>query len=191
MNIRAVKLSESQRLTDLIQSAYQAHQVADIHFAAVDIDMQSMQQHLLYNAAYVLEIDDRFASTISLRFPWGNNPGPFGVPHIGWFATHPDFTQQGLGAKLLVWLENHILKETLKLPAVTLGTAENHPWLVSFYQKQGFNPIAKADLGLGHRTLYLEKIIDQQRYHTWREKRDALMATGFQFAGKHIDIEGV
>lgn len=37
-----------------------------------------------------MEEDGRIIATITLRMPWGKQPGPYGVPHIWWFAVDPD-----------------------------------------------------------------------------------------------------
>lgn len=191
MRIRQVELPESERLAGLLRSAYQAINTADIHFAASTVDQKQAYQHLTHNLSYVIEKDDQFVATVSLRLPWGNNPGPFAIPHIGWLATHPNYSKHGLATSLLLWLESHILNEQFKLPAVTLGTAINHPWLTHFYQRQGFKPIATADLGLGHITLYFEKIIDPTRYEHWLVTRNRIIAQGFELNGKHIAIKGI
>lgn len=191
MIIRQVQLDESAQLAQLLRAAYQSVSTSGIYFAAATVDEQTVQQHLTHNLAYVIEDDGQFVSTVSLRLPWGNNPGPFAVPHIGWLATDPVYTKQGLAASLLSWLEIQILNEQFKLPAVTLGTAINHPWLISFYQQQGFKTIATADLGLGHITLYFEKMIDSTRYQHWQIKRDQIIAQGFELNGKNIAIEGI
>ena len=39
-------------------------------------------------------MEDLLAS-ISLRLPWGLQPGPAGVPHIGWFAVDPELGRKG------------------------------------------------------------------------------------------------
>lgn len=191
MIIRQVQLNESAQLAQLLRRAYQDVNTTGIYFAVATVDEQTVQQHLTHNIAYVLEHNGQFVSTVSLRLPWGHNPGPFGVPHIGWLATDPNYSKQGFAASLLLWLENKVLDEQFKLPAVTLGTAINHPWLIRFYQQQGFKPIATADLGLGHITLYFDKMIDDSRYQHWRNTRDQIIAQGFELNGKHIPIKGI
>lgn len=104
-----------------------------------------------------------------MRLPWGNNPGPFGVPHIGWLATHPDYKKQGLAIQLLNWVEKHILLQQLKVPFVTLGTAENHPWLSQFYLSQGFEEVGRADLIADHTTIYYRKILNQTLFEDYQQ----------------------
>jgi ribosomal protein S18 acetylase RimI-like enzyme len=84
------------------------------------------------------------------------------VPHIGWLAVHPEHGQKGIGSRLLRWLEETIVRDTLKCPKVTLGTADKHPWLAKMYERQGYQRIGERDLGRGHITIYFQKtLIDQ------------------------------
>ena len=109
------------------------------------------------NACYVLEEDGRILATISLRMPWGPNPGPYGVPHIWWFAVDPETGKKGTGSDMLEWLENTVLRDTLKAPFVSLGTADKHPWLIGMYERKGYVRAGEKDLGKGHITIYLKK----------------------------------
>ena len=86
-------------------------------------------------------------------------------------GTHPDYTGQSLGKKLLGWLEDNILIRELKAPAYSLGTATSHPWLRDMYLKLGFQPVFERDLGKGHITLYLKKILDEKSHTRWLERQ--------------------
>ncbi len=172
-HFRALGLEDAPAFLGLITAGYAATRALGVHFAAASADLHSVREHLEANAAYVLEVDGRAASTVSIRYPWGNNPGPYGLPHLGWFATHPAYARQGLGTRLLNWLEQEILIEQLHTPAVSLGTAREHPWLVETYQRLGFFETGEANLGKGHLTVYMQKILNPQRYPLWK-KRNAL-----------------
>jgi S-(2-succino)cysteine N-acetyltransferase len=58
---------------------------------------------------------------------------------------------------MMEWLENTVLRETLKCPAVSLGTADKHPWLIEMYERKGYEKAGSQDLGKGHITVYLVK----------------------------------
>jgi len=88
--------------------------------------------------------------------PWGEQPGPFGVPHIWWFASEPS-AKKGTGSILLEWVETEVLRDTLKVPYVSLGTADKHPWLIDMYERKGYVRAGEKDLGKGHITIYLKK----------------------------------
>ncbi|MBN6066206.1 GNAT family N-acetyltransferase [Aggregatibacter actinomycetemcomitans] len=169
MQIREITLADAQQYQQLLHDAYRPVLELGIHFAAATADLALIETHLRSNLAYGIFIQDQLACSVSLRLPWGNNPGPFGVPHIGWFATHPNFKQQGLAVKLLAWLEQHILRQQLKVPFVTLGTAENHPWLAKFYMNHGFVEIGRTNLTDDHTTVYYRKIIDETLFQLYQQ----------------------
>ena len=168
MLIREISLKDKSDYQALVHKAYRSVLDLGIHFAAATADAALIETHIQTNLVYGLFIDHQLVCSVSLRLPWGNNPGPYGVPHIGWFATDPDYKKQGLAATLLHWLEQHILLNQLKAPFVTLGTAANHPWLSDFYIKQGFEEIGRADLSDDHTTIYYRKILDQHLYQLWQ-----------------------
>lgn len=170
MIFRLITLEEITAYQKLLHNAYQSVSKLGIHFAAATAKQKQIHQHIASNAVYVLEAKDKLVSTLSIRFPWGNNPGPYGVPHLGWFATDPNYKGQGYGNQLWDWVEQQILIKQLKLPAVTLGTAANHPWLADAYIKKGFKQIGQADLTDDHTTLYFEKILNIQTYTEWKNR---------------------
>lgn len=60
----------------------------------------------------------------------------------------------------MTWVEEEIVARKLKSPAVTLGTAQKHPWLAAMYEKRGYHPFRTALLGRGHTTIYMKKELD-------------------------------
>ena len=154
---------------NLVHKAYKPVTALGINFAAATADLTSIETHLKTNFAYGLFIDNKLACTISLRLPWGNNPGPYGVPHIGWVATSPDYKKQGLAAKILAWVEREVLIKQLNVPFVTLGTAANHPWLSQFYIHYGFEEVGRADLTPDHTTIYYRKILNHELFALWKK----------------------
>lgn len=167
---RAVQIEDADKYLDIILQSYEINNEFDVHFSAQTATKEDIVKHISDNKAYVLEENGTFISTVSLRFPWGPNPGPIGLPHIGWFATNPAYKRQGIGIQVMKWLEEEILKNQLKLPAVTLGTADNHPFLKEMYEKMGFIEIGTRDLGKGHLTVYFLKVLQPELYQTWAEK---------------------
>ena len=152
---------------ELVHKAYKDVTKLGIHFAAATADLKNIEIHLKTNLVYGLFIDDKLVCTISLRLPWGNNPGPYGVPHIGWFATDPNRKKQGLANQMLDWLEAEILNKVLNVPFVTLGTAANHPWLSQFYIQRGFEEVGRANLTTDHTTIYYRKILNPELFDLW------------------------
>ncbi|MBL3614833.1 GNAT family N-acetyltransferase, partial [Bacillus sp. RHFS18] len=50
-----------------------------------------------------------------------------------------------------------VLRDKLKAPFVSLGTADKHPWLIGMYERKGYVRAGEKDLGKGHITIYLKK----------------------------------
>jgi GNAT superfamily N-acetyltransferase len=156
---RLAQEADAPALAELLRKAYVSNTELGIHFAAAHADTEAAKKHIANNICYFLEEEGQLLGTISLRMPWGPNPGPAGVPHIGWLAVSPTAGKKGIGSSLLDFIEKNIARDQLKCPAVTLGTAVEHPWLPQLYEKRGYEKIAEIDLGLGHITAYFKKII--------------------------------
>ncbi|MEC0434755.1 sulfur-containing aminoacid acetyltransferase SnaB [Bacillus subtilis] len=148
---------DAEQLLALTLRAYEPIRKLGIRFAAAHADLDLVLQNIRENACYVMEEDGRIIATITLRMPWGKQPGPYGVPHIWWFAVDPGTGKKGIGTKLLQWLEETILRDTLKVPFVSLGTADKHPWLIEMYERKGYVRSCEQDLGKGHITVYMKK----------------------------------
>ncbi|MDP4101701.1 MAG: sulfur-containing aminoacid acetyltransferase SnaB [Bacillota bacterium] len=148
---------DAEQLLELTLRAYEPIRKLGIRFAAAHADLDLVLQNIRKNACYVMEEDGRIIATITLRMPWGKQPGPYGVPHIWWFAVDPGTGKKGIGTKLLQWLEETILRDTLKVPFVSLGTADKHPWLIEMYERKGYVRSGEQDLGKGHITVYMKK----------------------------------
>lgn len=172
MNVeyRRVTLEDAKEYQQLIHQAYKPVTELGINFAAASATLTDIETHIRTNLVFATYIDEKLVCTLSLRLPWGNNPGPYGVPHIGWVATDPSFKQQGLAAELLDWVEKYILIGQFKLPFVSLGTAANHPWLSNFYIKQGFIENERVDLSSDHTTIYFYKVLNQETFKLWQQR---------------------
>ena len=167
---RLAVLEDAPRLLNLVLRAYAPIRELGINFAAATADIDLIQENIRNNMCYVLEDEGKLLATGSLRMPWGLQPGPYGFPHIYWLAVDPNITQGGVGSSMLKWLEENVVRETLKSPAVSLGTAEEHPWLVSMYEKKGYKKLGTAKLGRGHTTVYLQKILLPEVFSRIEEK---------------------
>ena len=112
------------------------------------------QQCLLsFGGGWTLARDSLLADAL------GTATRPYRLPHIGWLAVSPTAGKKGIGAQLLDFIEQDIARDQLKCPAVTLGTAVEHPWLPKLYENRGYEKFAETDLGLGHITVYYKKTL--------------------------------
>ncbi|MEB2359362.1 GNAT family N-acetyltransferase [Bacillus pumilus] len=148
--------ADIEALLELTTRAYEPIRELGIQFQAAHADFALVQKNVQKNLCYVMEENGELLSTLSLRMPWGEQPGPFGVPHIWWFASEPS-AQKGTGSILLEWVETELLRDTLKVPYVSLGTADKHPWLIDMYERKGYVRAGEKDLSKGHITVYLKK----------------------------------
>lgn len=156
---RLATQEDAPALLDLTLRAYKPIRELGINFAAATADLALVEYNIRHHMCFVMEEEGKILSTLSLRMPWGPRPGPFGVPHIWWFATDPDLGRKGIGTTMLNWCEETMVRDTLKSPAVSLGTAKEHPWLGEMYQRRGYEPIMWQDSGRGHTTVFYKKIL--------------------------------
>jgi len=156
---RQATLKDAPELLDLSLRAYAPIRELGIHFAAATADLALVEKNVRENMCFVMEEDGRIVSTISARMPWGPSPGPYGVPHLWWFASDPDAGRKGIGREMITWAEETMIRDTLKSPAVSLGTADKHPWLIDMYKRRGYEIQGSKDLGKGHLTIYMKKIL--------------------------------
>ncbi|PWC16541.1 GNAT family N-acetyltransferase [Brenneria roseae subsp. roseae] len=167
---RQATLEDDEPFLALALAAFEPIRQLGINFSAAHADIEMVRKHISSHGVYVMEKNGVMVSSFSIRYPWGPEPGPYGLPHLGWFATHPDYKKQGLGKQMMTWLEQNILIAQLKAPAVSLGTAQSHPWLIEMYKHYGFREVGQADLGKGHLTIFMEKILDDQLYNQWKKR---------------------
>lgn len=169
---RQLTPADNHAYLELMLAAYAPIKALGIHFDAATADLALATRHLGEHGVYAMLVDGKMVSSVTLRYPWGPQPGPFGLPHIGWFGAHPAYAGQSYGKQIQDWVEQEILIKQLRAPAVSLGTATSHPWLKEMYQKRGFEPIMERDLGKGHVTLFMKKILDPVAHDTWLTKQN-------------------
>ncbi len=95
-HFRRLTLDDKHDYLTLMLAAYAPIKALGIQFDAATADLVRVTQHLDDHAVFALFDDQRMAASVTLRFPWGAMR-PLGLPHIGWFGTHPDYAGQSLG----------------------------------------------------------------------------------------------
>lgn len=173
LDFRQVREDETDVYLALMHAAYAPVKALGIKFDAATADRAMALRHLQSHGVYALYADEKMVSSVTVRYPWGPLPGPFGLPHIGWFGAHPGYPGQQFGRQVLEWVEQAILIDQLRAPAVSLGTATSHPWLQAMYLKRGFLPMHTRDLGKGHITLYMKKVLDPVAHDAWLSRQTA------------------
>lgn len=160
---RLENTDDATQLTNLLHQAYAADEQLGIHFGAARIEEQEVAQHIETQPTFVIEENDDFVATVSVRLPWADNPGPFVLPHLGWVATNPKYQHQGQAKHLINWVIENYVQKDLRSPAVSLGTALEHPWLSKAYEKLGFQKVDVVRKFSDHQTLYLVKTLDDKQ----------------------------
>lgn len=165
--MKFLKLTDPKRataLTELLHTAYASDEKLKIHFGAAKIDVTQVAQHILTTPTFVLEDDDQsLIATTSVRLPWSDNPGPFKIPHLGWVATSPRYQHHGYAKTVISTVIDQFIKAELNAPAVSLGTALEHPWLMQAYESLGFVHVETVRKFADHQTAYLVNLFNQTR----------------------------
>lgn len=151
-------------LRDLSLRAYASIRELGIHFAAATADDALVRKNITENVCFYMKDGDAMVATASVRMPWSPHHGPYEIPHIWWVAVDPEYKRKGYASKILDFLENDYLMNQLHCPSVSLGTAKEHPWLAEMYLKRGYKPVGETNLGKGHITVYLEKLLLGKEY---------------------------
>lgn len=162
--IRRATTEDIYSIVTLMYAAYKPIRDLGIHFESAHPTIEKVSNNIKQNICYVYEVDNKLIGTISLRMPWSHNPGPYNFPHIWWLATSPDYKGQGISKTLLEYIEKQVIKQNFHSSAVTLGTASNHPWLVEMYERRGYQKFGSTNLGKGHITQYLIKVLDESLF---------------------------
>ncbi|MEK8127227.1 GNAT family N-acetyltransferase [Paenibacillus filicis] len=151
---RLATADDAERLLYVIYEAYVTIRDLELHWPAANADLALIQDNIENHECYVLEVDGQIAATLTLSkglHPRWVSEWPF----VKWFAVDPAYQGQGIGSKLLTWMEEAIIRDKLGAPAVTLATAEKHPWLLPMYERRGYERIQSADPGNGDGTMHL------------------------------------
>lgn len=166
---RLATVNDAEELLDVILRAYEPIRELGIQFPAATATIELVSNNIKINDCYVLEIDGAIAATITLSK--GEEVKQItDLPFVKWFAVSPLYKNKGIGAKLITWVEEAVIRDKLKAPAVTLATAERHPWLVAMYERRGYERFFDIDLGNGDGPIvFLRKVVNPELY-TEKEK---------------------
>ncbi|TRZ40642.1 GNAT family N-acetyltransferase [Niallia circulans] len=136
---RIATKEDAPAFLELLSSAFKSVGELGINWPSTRATLEMVTENIVNSTAVVLERDGRLISTLTIRFPWESTAPVSGYPFVWWFATAPDLSGQGIGNKLLEYVENTLLRDTFKAPAFTLGTSgKKHPWLLDMYKRKGY-----------------------------------------------------
>ncbi|MEJ7479050.1 GNAT family N-acetyltransferase [Staphylococcus pasteuri] len=162
--IRIANEKDTKEIHQLMYEAFTPLRELGIDWPSVNASIEMVKDNIKNNTTFVLELDNTIISTITVRYPWGSVRSISGYPFVWWFATKPEFDGLGYGSQLLKYVEEDFLRDTLKA-AVTLGTsARLHPWLLSIYEKRGYEIYAKHENDDGDLGVIMRKILIPERF---------------------------
>ncbi|MCU5745287.1 GNAT family N-acetyltransferase [Staphylococcus sp. SQ8-PEA] len=164
LNIRVAVEEDVEELYYIMHQAFTPLRELGINWPSVNADRSMIRDNLCNTTMFVLEDEEKILSTISVRYPWEARKSVATYPFVWWFATRPECEGKGYGSYLLKYVEETFLRDTLKVPAVTLGTSGRlHPWLLNIYKRRGYKvykerETKEGDLGiLMYKTLIPEQ----------------------------------
>jgi GNAT superfamily N-acetyltransferase len=158
VTFRQLTMADQPAYQALIHSAYASIDTSQVTF---DAATETREENIAWLEAIptygLFNSGNEMVSAVSLRYPWGPEPGPQVFPHIGRLATHSDHKGHGYASTIYQYVEQ-VLRDQVKTPQVTLGTADQLPWLVDMYKRWGFVEYERTQLpGKQHTTVYLAK----------------------------------
>ncbi|UOY92375.1 GNAT family N-acetyltransferase [Ectobacillus sp. JY-23] len=152
---RLATLDDAEELLHVTLRAYEPIRELGIQFPAATADLELVKHNIENHDCYVLEKDGVIAATLSVRaFEEVTD-----LPCVWWFAVDPIYKKQGLGSKILTYVEEVIIRDTLKASAVALGTSDKHPWLISMYERKGYERFYEVDYGEHGKGVFLRKVL--------------------------------
>lgn len=163
--IRVAVKEDVEEFLDLMKRAFEPLKELGIEWPSVNVDLEDVTNNITHSTAYVLERDGEIISTITIRFPWDEGISISGYPFVWWFATKPEYKGQGAGDRLLTYVEETILRDMLKAPAVVLGTSlKFHPWLKGIYERRGYELYATHEQEYGDVDGLMRKVLIPERF---------------------------
>lgn len=165
--IRIAVLEDAEELWGVIYRAYEPIRKLDLHWPAATASIEAIRNNIISNECYLLEEDGVIASTITLSLE-GEVSDVTDLPFIKWFAVDPVVKGRGLGARLIEWVEQSVIRGKYMAPAVSLATAERHPWLAVMYKRRGYDSFLEFDSGNGDGRMFLmRKVLDQTLFEAY------------------------
>ncbi|KIX91787.1 acetyltransferase [Staphylococcus microti] len=164
---RLATLEDTAVLHDMMYRSFTPLREVGIDWPSVNATPDMIEDNIRDNACYVLEVDGKIVSTLSIRFPWESDKPVSKYPFIWWLATDPDYNGQGYGSEMMRYVEETILRDTLKAPAVVLGTsARKVGWLEDVYQRRGYETFFEMeDPTSGDKGVMMVKVLIPERYN--------------------------
>lgn len=145
---------DAHRLQQIVYGAYELIRELKLHWPAAQADVELIRDNIREHECFVLELDGEIAATITLS-KGEEAKALTELPFLKWFAVAPEHQSRGVGSRLLAWVEREIIARRYGAEAVTLATAEKHPWLLDMYERKGYERFRAFDSGNGDGVMHL------------------------------------
>lgn len=129
-----------EELTDLLHRAYKVLADMGLKYLATHQDVEMTRQRAERGRCFVAEHEDRligtvtyFSSSQGTRLPHAGSPD---AGHFGQMAVEPDLQGNGLGARIVAFVED--LARSEGKTELALDTAETATHLIEWYIQLGF-----------------------------------------------------
>ena len=156
---RQLTVDDAAEYHEVLIAGYAENKNYPISFDAINFSQEESRAWILTYPVYGLYVDGSLVCSISFRMPWIPKATPDVYPHIAHFVTAPEHKGQGYAREVLAEAED-LLRNVYKTPAVTLGTAAEHPWLAKMYESFGFKEYKRVQLpGKVHTTIFFKKTL--------------------------------
>ncbi|ANZ95359.1 MULTISPECIES: GNAT family N-acetyltransferase [Brochothrix] len=164
--IRIATEDDIEAFHTLLYKSFQSIRDLGIDWPSANASRELVLENITNYSAYVLEVDGKLVSTITIRFPWESETPVSKYPFVWWFGTDPEYASKGYGNQLLTYIEETLLRDTLKVPALTLGTsARKHPWLLEMYQRKGYEIYFEHESPDGDLGAMLRKVLIPEKFN--------------------------
>jgi len=137
-----LQIDSVEELTNLLHKAYKGLADMGLHFVATHQTVEYTRNYFKKGECYVLTSNssDKLIGTIFYYTSmWDDSPEVFrrdDTVLFGKFAVDPDLQNQGLGSKLMDFIEERARSNGKK--AVVLDTSEKAVHLIDYYNKRGY-----------------------------------------------------
>lgn len=127
-------------ITDLLHRAYKRLADMGLNFVATYQDAEETRTRLIKGEGFVLYSGEKLTGTITLykerkksQCQWYREEG---VSYFGQFAVEPGLQNNGIGSRLMEFIEDYAAKSGLK--EIALDTSEKAQHLIDYYTKRGY-----------------------------------------------------
>jgi GNAT superfamily N-acetyltransferase len=159
--IRPLEDSDSiEELTDLLHRGYKVLAEMGLRYLATHQDAAMTKERIAKGGCFVATHRGRIIGTITFRSPshfggssWLKRDG---VGKFGQFAVDPDYQSNGIGTRMMAFVEDHARSKGFA--EICLDTSEKATHLIDWYKKLGYRFIEYVNWDItNYRSVILSK----------------------------------